>query len=66
MSHVIYCLTGRSFTVYIHEHHVAQFRAYMKEMCTMDYEPENGKFKVSEAIGIGAEFSEFALTHCDD
>ncbi|NMC55938.1 MAG: mandelate racemase/muconate lactonizing enzyme family protein [Eubacteriaceae bacterium] len=49
----------------IHEHHVVQFRQYMKELCTVDFEPENGKFKVPDGIGLGTELSEFALTHCE-
>jgi L-alanine-DL-glutamate epimerase-like enolase superfamily enzyme len=49
----------------IHEHHVVQFRQYMKELCTVDFEPENGKFKVPNGIGLGTELSEYALTHCE-
>jgi L-alanine-DL-glutamate epimerase-like enolase superfamily enzyme len=49
----------------IHEHHVIQFREYMEELVTTNYEPKNGKFGLPTLPGIGTELSEYALTHCD-
>lgn len=48
----------------IHEHHQVCLTEYNKRLCVKDYQPVNGKFKVPELPGIGNEFSEYALTHC--
>ncbi|MDO5406562.1 MAG: mandelate racemase/muconate lactonizing enzyme family protein [Eubacteriales bacterium] len=49
----------------IHEHHVYNLQEFNKNLCKYDYQPENGYYKVPERPGIGNEFSEYALTHCD-
>ncbi len=49
----------------IHEHHVVNLMRYNKNLCIYDYQPVNGKYKVPELPGIGNEFSEYALTHCE-
>lgn len=49
----------------IHEHHVFNLHQYNKQLCIYDYQPENGKYKVPELPGIGNEFSDYALTHCE-
>lgn len=48
----------------IHEHHVFNLHAYNKQLCIYDYQPKNGKYEVPDLPGIGNEFSEYALTHC--
>ncbi len=49
----------------IHEHHMINLLKANKVLCAHDYQPVNGKFKVPELPGIGNEFSEYALTHCE-
>ena len=49
----------------IHEHHEVNLSKYNKELCIHDLQPKGGKFKVPELPGIGNEFSEYALSHCD-
>lgn len=49
----------------IHEHHEICLYDYNKELCIYDYQPENGKYKVPELPGLGNEWSEYALTHCE-
>lgn len=49
----------------IHEHHVINLSPFNKELCIHDYQPVNGNFSVPELPGIGNEFSEYALTHCE-
>ena len=46
----------------IHEHHQINLEEYNKRLCTVDFQPVNGKFKVPEGPGLGAEISEWALT----
>ncbi len=49
----------------IHEHHVFQLLDYMREFCIYDYQPEEGSFSIPEVSGLGNEWSEYSLTHCD-
>ena len=49
----------------IHEHHCANLRGYQRKLCTVDWQPVNGKFKVPEGPGMGCEPSDYALTHAD-
>lgn len=49
----------------IHEHHRFNTQMYNKELCIYDYQPVKGKYKVPELPGLGNEFSELTLTHCD-
>ncbi|MDR3259468.1 MAG: mandelate racemase/muconate lactonizing enzyme family protein [Fusobacteriaceae bacterium] len=49
----------------IHEHHRYALLQYNRDLCIHDYQPVNGKYKVPELPGLGNEFSEKALTHCD-
>ncbi|AZO94572.1 mandelate racemase/muconate lactonizing enzyme family protein [Halocella sp. SP3-1] len=49
----------------IHEHHRINLCDYNKKLCIHDYQPKDGKYKVPELPGLGNEFSEFALTHCE-
>lgn len=49
----------------IHEHHVYNLQDFNKELCIYDYQPVNGEFTVPNLPGIGNEFSEYALKHCD-
>lgn len=46
----------------IHEHHTNNLKQYNKDLCTVDFQPVNGKFKVPEGPGLGCEISEYALT----
>ena len=45
----------------IHEHHVYNLHNYNRELCTVDFQPVNGKFKVPDGPGLGAEISETAI-----
>lgn len=47
----------------IHEHHVFNLHDYNRELCTVDFQPVNGKFKVPEKPGLGAEISPWAMEH---
>lgn len=49
----------------IHEHHVNALSDFMRRLCIYEYRPVNGKFTVPELPGLGNEFSEYALTHCE-
>ena len=49
----------------IHEHHVNALSDFMRRLCIHEYQPVNGKFTVPELPGLGNEFSEYALTHCE-
>ena len=46
----------------IHEHHMVNLEEFNKRLCTVDWQPVNGKFKVPEGPGLGCEISEFALS----
>ena len=47
----------------IHEHHVFNLHEYNRELCTVDLQPVNGRFKVPEEPGLGAEISPWAMEH---
>ena len=47
----------------IHEHHVFNLHDYNRELCTVDFQPVNGRFKVPEEPGLGAEISPWAIEH---
>ena len=47
----------------IHEHHVFNLHDYNRELCTVDLQPVNGKFKVPDSPGLGAEISPWAMEH---
>ena len=47
----------------IHEHHVFNLHNYNRELCTVDLQPVNGRFKVPEEPGLGAEISPWAMEH---
>lgn len=49
----------------IHEHHEFNLNSWNKMLCVYDTQPVNGKFKIPERPGIGNEFSEYSLTHCE-
>ena len=42
----------------IHEHHTYALKAWNRELCLQDYQPENGKFKVPELPGLGIELND--------
>ena len=46
----------------IHEHHQINLEEYNKRLCTVDWQPVNGRFKVPEGPGLGCEISEYAMT----
>ena len=46
----------------IHEHHQINLEEYNKRLCTVDFQPVDGKFKVPEGPGLGCEISDYALT----
>ena len=46
----------------IHEHHSFNTEPFNRRLCTVDFQPVGGKFKVPEEPGLGCEPSEFALT----
>ena len=46
----------------IHEHHQINLEEYNKRLCTVDWQPVNGKFKVPEGPGLACEISEYAMT----
>lgn len=46
----------------IHEHHQINLEEYNKRLCTVDWQPVDGKFKVPEGPGLGCEISEYAMT----
>mgnify|MGYP004732987857 CR=1 FL=1 len=50
----------------IHEHHNWNLQDYNKRLCTVDWQPVNGKFKVPEGPGLGCEISEYAMTEGAD
>jgi L-alanine-DL-glutamate epimerase-like enolase superfamily enzyme len=45
----------------IHEHHTNNLKQYNKDLCTVDWQPVNGKFKVPEEPGLGCEFTDLVL-----
>jgi len=45
----------------IHEHHEINLLDYNKKLCTVDWQPASGRFKVPEGPGLACEISEFAL-----
>ena len=42
----------------IHEHHTNNLKPWNKELCTVDWQPVDGKFKVPEGPGLGCEFTD--------
>ena len=42
----------------IHEHHTYALKQAVKDLCTNDYQPENGKYKVPDLPGLGQELNE--------
>ena len=45
----------------IHEHHTNNLKPWNKELCTVDWQPVDGKFKVPEGPGLGREFTDKVL-----
>ena len=45
----------------IHEHHTNNLKPWNKELCTVDWQPVDGKFKVPEGSGLGCEFTDKVL-----
>ena len=45
----------------IHEHHTNNLKPWTKELCTVDWQPVDGKFKVPEGPGLGCEFTDKVL-----
>ena len=45
----------------IHEHHTNNLKPWSKELCTVDWQPVDGKFKVPEGPGLGCEFTDKVL-----
>jgi galactonate dehydratase len=46
----------------IHEHHVISLQTGNRELCTPDYQPENGYYTIPDLPGLGLELNESALT----
>ncbi len=42
----------------IHEHHVNSIKPGNRAICSPDYQPEKGKFKVPDLPGLGIELNE--------
>ena len=42
----------------IHEHHTFALKDCIRELCTNDYQPKNGKYAVPDAPGLGQELNE--------
>jgi galactonate dehydratase len=42
----------------IHEHHTWALKEGIRELCTNDYQPESGKYKVPDLPGLGQELNE--------
>lgn len=49
----------------IHEHHMCMKTAGNMELCTYDYQPENGRFAIPERPGIGNEWSEKGIAEAE-
>ncbi len=49
----------------IHEHHCINLEDYNIKLCTVDWQPVNGKFKVPEGPGLGCEPTDWAFAHAD-
>ena len=45
----------------IHEHHTNNLKPWNKELCTVVWQPVDGKFKVPEGPGLGCEFTDKVL-----
>ena len=45
----------------IHEHHTYALSPYNRELCIYDYQPEHGRYRVTDRPGIGQELSETAF-----
>ena len=45
----------------IHEHHTNNLKPWNKELCTVDWQPVDGKFKVPEGPGLGCEVTDKVL-----
>ena len=45
----------------IHEHHTNNLKPWNKELCPVDWQPVDGKFKVPEGPGLGCEFTDKVL-----
>ena len=45
----------------IHEHHTNNLKPWNKELCSVDWQPVDGKFKVPEGPGLGCEFTDKVL-----
>ena len=45
----------------IHEHHTNNLKPWNKELCTVDWQPVDGKYKVPEGPGLGCEFTDKVL-----
>jgi len=42
----------------IHEHHTFALKKCVRDLCTNDYQPKNGRFEVPDAPGLGQELNE--------
>ncbi|HFD7373906.1 TPA: mandelate racemase/muconate lactonizing enzyme family protein, partial [Escherichia coli] len=42
----------------IHEHHTNAMKACIRELCTYDYQPENGYYVAPELPGLGQELND--------
>jgi L-alanine-DL-glutamate epimerase-like enolase superfamily enzyme len=42
----------------IHEHHTWALKEGIRELCSNDYQPQNGKYKVPDLPGLGQELNE--------
>ena len=49
----------------IHEHHRNNLLERNKQLCTVDFQPVNGKFKVPEEPGLGCEPTDWAFAHAE-
>ena len=46
----------------IHEHHTLALKPAMKELCTHDYQPQGGKYKVPELPGLGQTLNDEVIS----
>ena len=42
----------------IHEHHTIELKPAIRELCTEDYQPVGGRFKVPDLPGLGQSLNE--------
>ena len=53
---------GRHRLCLLYTSHQINLEEFNKRLCTVDWQPVNGKFKVPEGPGLACEISEYAMT----